>query len=264
MQTQPHSKADSPSRWAGVVIGLFLVSTLIVGQLWAEPPYNGNGKGQTESTGEKPDKAKEGRVIGTYEPLTYTLGPDDVIEITVRRHPEFSGSYAIGKDGKIQYRFVGDIPVSGLNKPQVIEKFKEALATYVIDPEIDVIITDFRSKVVYVVGEVGRPGRYFLRSDQIPVREVIFEAGLPTLAASMRRTRIIHPQITEGKHKGQIPMDGLNLYALLYIGDLTKNVPIHGGDILYVPSTIFHKASRILDPLLDPVYKAAVARNLAE
>ena len=84
------------------------------------------------------------------------------------------------------------------------------------------------------------------------------------LTSSMLRTRILHPPATEGKKKGQVTVEGLNLYALIYLGDVSRNVALHSGDVLYVPSTVFHKASRILDPLLDPVYKAAVARRIAE
>ena len=211
-----------------------------------------------------PRAAYEGRAIGTPEPLTYTLGPDDEIEVEVRQHPEFSGRYLIGRDGKIQYRFVGDISIERLTKDQVSEKLKALLTQYVVDPQVDVTITAFRSKVLYVVGEVGRPGRYYLRGESVALREAIFEAGLPTLASSMRRTLIIHPPSTEGKKKGRITKDNINLYALIYEGDLTKNVSLHAGDVLYVPSTVFHKASRILDPILDPVYRAAVARNLVE
>ncbi len=203
-------------------------------------------------------------VVGSPEPLTYTLGPDDIIEITVRQHPEFSGSYTVGRDGKIQYRLVGDVPVAGLTKGQLSTKLAEMLVKYLTEPQVDVTITEFRSKVIYVVGEVGNPGRYYLQGESVPVREIIFQAGLPTLASSMRRTRIIHPPAAEGKKKGEITVEGLNLYALIYLGDVSKNVALHSGDILYVPSTVFHKASRILDPLLDPVYKAAVARRIAE
>ncbi len=236
----------------GFVIGglLLAIGPGMVQASWGAPPTE--GQKETE------------RFVGVAEPLTYTLGPDDVIEITVRRHPEFSGPYLIGKDGKIQYKFVGDIHIAGLTKAQVASKLARALAVYVIEPEVDVTITAFQSKVIYVVGEVGRPGRYYLRGESIPVRELIFEAGLPTLASSMRRTMIIHPPAAEGKDKGEIKVEKLNLYALLYLGDVSKNVSLKAGDILYVPSTIFHKASRVLDPVLDPVYRAAVARRIVE
>ena len=64
------------------------------------------------------------------EPLKYTLGPDDVIIIDVRRHTEFSGEYTLNSEGKIQYKFIGDIPLSGLNKTEAREKIKTILSKY--------------------------------------------------------------------------------------------------------------------------------------
>ena len=249
--------------------GILSVTLLVVvrfgGSALAQPQTDTTRRGQRQAAPlEVQETHEQPRVIGSAEPLTYTVGPDDVIDINVRRHPEFSGSQTIGKDGKIQYRFVGDVLVSGLTKDQVAAKLKVLLSQYVSDPEVDVTIVEFRSKVIYVVGEVGRPGRYFLRGETIPVREVVFEAGLPTLAASMRRTMIIHPPLTEGKKKGKITVDYINLYALLYLGDVSKNVSVRSGDILYVPSTVFHKAARILGPLIDPATRASSLRQLAQ
>ena len=121
------------------------------------------------------------------EPLKYTVGPDDVILIDVRRHPEFSGEYTINSEGKIQYKFVGDIPVSGLTKLELKDKLITILTKYVIDPDIDVTISQYRSKVIFIVGEVGAPGKYYMKADTISLREVVVQAGLPTLSAAMRR-----------------------------------------------------------------------------
>ena len=56
------------------------------------------------------------------DPVKYTLGPNDVVEITVLRHPEFSGVYPINQEGKVQYKFVGDIEVTGLTKKELEKK----------------------------------------------------------------------------------------------------------------------------------------------
>ena len=79
---------------------------------------------------ENPDKIISQTV--EYEPLKYTLGPDDVIQIEVRRHPEFSGEYIINSEGKIQYKFVGDIPITGFTKVEAKEKLKTILSKYII------------------------------------------------------------------------------------------------------------------------------------
>ena len=182
------------------------------------------------------------------EPLKYTVGPDDVIQIDVRRHPEFSGEYTINSEGKIQYKFVGDIPVSGLTKLELKDKLITILAKYVIDPDIDVTISQYRSKVIFIVGEVGAPGKYYMRADTISLREVVVQAGLPTLSAAMRRTTLVHPN-TNGKPK----TENVDLYKLIYEGKLDLDKEMLPGDVLYVPATVFAKVMRVISPVAAPV-----------
>jgi len=182
------------------------------------------------------------------EPLKYTLGPDDVIQIEVRRHPEFSGEYTINSEGKIQYKFVGDIPVAGFTKAEAKEKIKGILSKYIIDPDIEFTISQYRSKVIFIVGEVGAPGKYYMRADTVSLRDVVVQAGLPTLAASMRKTRLVHPD-TNGRPKNE----KVDLYKLLYEGKLELDKNMLPGDVLYVPATMFAKVMRVINPIAAPV-----------
>ncbi|MCM8813896.1 MAG: polysaccharide biosynthesis/export family protein, partial [Candidatus Omnitrophica bacterium] len=112
------------------------------------------GSGQPTSAREQP-KQRNLRVkqrvtaeekIKKEQFAAYTLGPGDVIEITVRRHTEFSGRFTIGSDRRIQYPFVGDVELAGLTKPQALERVREVLADYVSNPEIYVTILEYNSK----------------------------------------------------------------------------------------------------------------------
>ncbi|MBU1090712.1 MAG: polysaccharide export protein [Candidatus Omnitrophica bacterium] len=187
-----------------------------------------------------------------FDPLTYTLGPDDVIEISVMRHPEFSGVFPVNKEGKLQYKFVGDIEVNGMAKTELEEKLKEILSVYINSPEVNVTITEYRSKHFYVLGDVTAPGKYYMRAETIAVREAVFEAGLPTTSAAMRKCRIISPS-----YKGKAKVRKVDLYAILYGGNLKKNVNLYPGDVLYVPSTVMAKIIRVISPVASTVGVAA-------
>lgn len=182
-----------------------------------------------------------------FDPLKYTLGPDDVVAIDVMNHLDFSGTYPVSLEGKIQYKFVGDIYVTGMTKGQLEDKIKKIISPYVPSAQVNVTITDFKSKAFYVVGEVGSPGKYFMRADSIPVSEAVMMAGLPTLSAAMRKTQIITPGA-----KNPI-IRKVNLYALLYKGDSTENVMLKPGDYLYVPSTVLAKVIRVINPLSSTI-----------
>jgi len=193
------------------------------------------------------------------DPTRYTLGPDDVIDITVMRHTEFSGVFPVNQEGKVQLKFVGDIDVTGLTKSELEKKIKEVIATYVTEPEITVTILEYKSKVIYVLGEVGMPGKYYMRSESIPVREAVVQAGLPTLSAAMRRCQLVTPT-KEGKAKNK----AVDLYSVLYGGDLKKNISMVPGDVLYVPATVMAKIIRVISPVTQTVGVTASAPSEAQ
>lgn len=188
------------------------------------------------------------------EASKYILGPDDVIEIDVRRHPEFSGKYTVTAEGKIEYKFVGDVLVEGLTKIQLQERLTAILSDYIIEPEVNVQILEYLSKVYYVIGEVNRPGKFYMKGNTITVREAIIQASLPNQASSTRKCRLITPNT-----KGKDNIVYVNVYELLYGGDLKCNLDMKPGDVLYIPSTIVAKIIHVVSPVTDAVSSAAGA-----
>lgn len=183
----------------------------------------------------------------------YTLGKGDIVEITVRNQPEFSGTFEIGPDGKIQYSFIGDIYAESLTKEELRTIIVQELQKYIKTPEVSVAIAAYRSKVVYILGEVGRPGKYPLRGDSIPLREAIVEAGLPTRSAALRRIYIVKSDVEQPTYTK------VDLYKLLYKGITKNNLDLLPGDIVVVPSTIPSEINRALTNLLSPIGRAREA-----
>lgn len=183
----------------------------------------------------------------------YTLGATDVIEIKVMRHPEVSGEYPINMEGKVQYEFVGDIRIAGMTKEEAAETISEKLSEYIVSPEVNIKIIGYNSKIVYVVGEVFRPGKIFMRGDTITVREALMQAGLPRLSGVTKKSRLIKPE--EGKKA--LVKKNLNVYALLYEGDLRYNEIMEPGDVLYIPPTFLTRVMRSIAPVAAPIGQAA-------
>jgi polysaccharide export outer membrane protein len=182
----------------------------------------------------------------------YTLGKTDIVEITVLRHPEVSGNFFINNEGKIQYEFVGDVYVEGLTKNELKDVIAERLSDFIISPEVMVKIVGYNSKIVYVVGEVGRPGKIFMKGDTITVREALVQAGLPLLSAKTTKSQLITPS-DDGKPSQQ----RVNIHKLLYEGDLRENLVMKPGDTLYVPPTLMTKVMRTMQPVAQPLGTAS-------
>jgi len=181
---------------------------------------------------------------------SYSLGVADVINVTVRNQPEFSGDFEIGPDGNIQYSFIGDIYAEGLTKYELRDSIIKNLEKYVKTPEVSVSIIAYRSKVVYVLGEVRDPGRYPLRGDSIPLKDVIVEAGLPTRGAALRRIYIVKSDKENPSYKK------IDLFKILYKGYTKENIDLVPGDIVVVPSTVPTEINRALSNFLAPVGRA--------
>ncbi len=203
-------------------------------------------------------KAGDDGVFG-FETAPYTLGPGDVVEIKVQGHPEFSGTFTISPEGKIQYQYLGDIDVEGLTKEELREKIKGLLTEYIHQPQVMVRIQEFRSKYVYVMGEVARPGKYPMQGAGLSVRDAVIMAGLVTPSAGMRGTRLIRPT-----KEGVVYVKKVDLCKILYEGVLAQNYMLRPGDIIYVPTLAVSKIARVLDQIVSPFYKAAVVKDIAD
>ena len=187
----------------------------------------------------------------------YTLGRDDVIRIDVRGQPEFSGVFVVGFDGRMQYNYLGDIPIAGLTKYEVQQVLEKMLQRYVRVPQVNVMIIAYNSKVVYVIGEVGHPGKFIMRGDAIKLREAILAAGLPTDRAALSRVHVIKPDLDHPQVRV------INVKRILYQGQLKDDIDLTSGEIVVLPSTVLSAVNNFLSGLLSPVTRAARFAALA-
>lgn len=177
----------------------------------------------------------------------YLLGSDDVVRITVDQHPEWSGDFKIGPTGKIIMSGLGDISAAGLTKTSFEQKIVLSLSNYINEPKVTVDITKYSSEFVYVLGEVNSPGRISTEGKLLTLRDAVVSAGLPTHFAAESTVYVITP--ATGKPRKQV----INLYRILYQGELGNNIELSPGDIVYVPKNWLGKLNYILEVLLSPI-----------
>ncbi len=194
------------------------------------------------------DKYRNIEVIGEGE--RYTIGPGDILEIKVRNQPDFTGRFIVNTEGFLQYNWVGDVKAAGLTKEELKSELREKLKKFVKYPDVSVIILDYNSKFVYVLGSVAKPGKYPMKGDVLTLRDAVVMAGLPTDKAAMRRTKIIRE--TENGPKSI----KVNLKKLLMKGDLTLNYDLLPGDIVVVPMSRYHKTMDVVNKALTPLFQA--------
>jgi polysaccharide export outer membrane protein len=110
------------------------------------------------------------------DPHTYMIGAEDILSIRVWREQDFTGIKGVRPDGKITMPLIGDIQASGLTPARLADQLKDALKTYLKDPEIEVDVMQVNSKRYTITGGVNRPGPYPLVTAK-HVFEAITDAG---------------------------------------------------------------------------------------
>lgn len=187
----------------------------------------------------------------------YKLAADDVIQVQVLRHPEFSGKFMVEPNGYISLPYLDPVKAEGLTKYQLRDKLMEILSEFIEVPRVDVRILEYNSQVIYVVGAVAKPGRYSTGGKKMTVRDAIVAAGLPIQGASLRYAYIFSPDPSQ-------PKKAVKLYNLLYRGKMKYNIELNPGDIVYVRSTVISKLGLFLDQLLNPVQRATAIKYIEE
>ena len=86
------------------------------------------------------------------------------------------------------------------------------------------------------------------------VREALVQAGLPMLSGITKKSKLITPS-ADGKANRR----DINVYALLYEGDLRENETMHRGDVLYIPPTFLTRTMRAISPVAAPIGTATGA-----
>jgi len=83
-------------------------------------------------------------------------------------------AYIVNNDGTIEFPVLGTMEVGGLTRQELIQKLKEEIGKHIVNPIINVRITNYK---VTVLGEVNRPGTYPIGDERITLLEAIGMAG---------------------------------------------------------------------------------------
>ena len=187
----------------------------------AADPSDADSAGDVHQQGVKPQSTPKANVDGTY-----IVGIADVLVISVWKEPDFSGPVVVRPDGIITVPVVGDIHVAGLTTLQVQDILTEKLKSVVTEPQVTVIVRDIRSRKVYLVGKVGRPGGVSLTGHET-VLQVLADAGGPTQFAKSQKMYVLR---TTGNHEKRIPFN----YKKVLAG-AEPDVELMVGDVIVVP-----------------------------
>jgi polysaccharide export outer membrane protein len=146
-----------------------------------------------------------------------------------------SGNFPVRPDGKMTMNLVEDIQASGKTPTQLARDIEKALAKYIQEPIVTVIVAGGIGpfdQQIRVVGEAATPQALNYREKMSLVDLMISVGGLTDFAAGNKAYIL---RTVDGKQERL----GVRLEDLLKGGDISANVEIRPGDVLVVPESLF-------------------------
>ncbi len=165
----------------------------------------------------------------------YLIGPGDSVNIIVWRNPEVSMSVPVRPDGKITTPLVEDLPASGKTSTELARDIEKALAKFIQQPVVTVIVTGFvgtYGEQIRVIGQAAKPQALPYRHD-MSLMDVVIAVGGVTEFASGNSASIIR---NVGGKMQKMPV---RLNDLIKQGDISANVSMRPGDVLVIPESFF-------------------------
>jgi polysaccharide biosynthesis/export protein len=121
----------------------------------------------------------------------YRLAAGDKLRIEVYKDAQLSQSLQVRPDGKITLPLVGDVPAAGRTSVELRDAIAKSLEDYMKDPTVTVIITETMPQVVYVMGEVTKPGSFPIVNGQMSILQAIAMAGGLTEFANRKDIQVL-------------------------------------------------------------------------
>lgn len=162
--------------------------------------------------------------------VTYKLRPMDLIKVQVFQEPDLDRELRVSRDSTIVVPLVGEVDIRGLTVRQT-----EALLTelyrkdYIVNPQINITVTEYAPRMVNVLGAVNNPGSVPLPPEkELGLLDVIARSGGFSRLAN--RTKV---SLTRAQPNGEVENFTINTEQLVS-GDNASRWLVQDSDIIYV------------------------------
>jgi len=187
----------------------------------------------------------------------YIIHPPDTITVIASQVPELQGTtrsightQTVRPDGSISFETLGEVHVAGKTPKQIATMLSEKLITlynFTHDNPIDVRVNN-RSKFYYILGMVRHPGAQYFSGRETTLSAV--SKAIPNVQAWEEQIQIIRPSVNL---TGEPKIFRLDFKRMIEHGDMTGNVLLQEGDVIYVPPTILGSIGLTLQEIVGPL-----------
>ena len=170
------------------------------------------------------------KLSGVMAQTNMLLGSGDDIRIQVYQNPDLSTDTRIADAGNIRFPLIGSVQLAGLTLPaaeQIVSAMLEK-GGFVKNPQVNITLTGQRANQVSVLGQVTKPGRFVLDTNNLYVTDVLALAG----GATSTGDDVV---ILTGTRNGEKFRKLIDVTQIFENDEKNQNVKVMGGDTLFIP-----------------------------
>jgi polysaccharide biosynthesis/export protein len=159
----------------------------------------------------------------------YLLAPGDILKISVFKNPDLSVDVRVSEAGLISYPLIGSVPIVGLTLPAAERKIAQMLKDggFVVNPQVNILLTQAYGNLVSVIGEVNTAGRYSLDAAGGHLSGMLAAAG----GVSASGGDLV---IVTGTRNGKAFRREVDIVKMSLSGSPADDIELYGGDTLFV------------------------------
>jgi polysaccharide export outer membrane protein len=160
----------------------------------------------------------------------YVMGPGDSVKVSVYQNPDMTTESRISEVGSITFPLLGPVEVGGLTAAQAEIRIAGLLKSggFVPRAQVTVMVTQFRSRQVSVLGQVNHPGRYAIEEPSMRLTDALAIAGGVAPGGADMATILRVGESGEQRFE-------IDLLGLFDAPAQAKNMEIRNGDTVFVP-----------------------------
>jgi len=214
------------SKFAAQFIGCMIVVSSVANlsaQAVSADPQKRAANGPTSAA----DTASAAVTVAPPLP-TYVIGPSDVLSIVFWREKELSSDVLVRPDGNITLPLLNDVRAAGLTPAQLRERIQTEARRFVEDPSPTVVVKEIHSRVVYITGQVDKPGPYPLGTHTTVLQLIATAGGLKEYADGRNI-------LVSRSENGRQLTFAFDYQDLLKHKNFRQNIELSPGDTVVVP-----------------------------
>jgi protein involved in polysaccharide export with SLBB domain len=161
------------------------------------------------------------------------VGPGDIFEVFVLGESGLPKEYRVQPDGTIDFPYVDRLTVAGLEPQTIVDRLKSALVEKKIlqDPQITLVMKQYNSKKVSIIGQVAKPGSVAW-TEGMKLVDAISQSGWFTSLADSNHVLLTRNISATKTVTAVVSVDAIT-------DGVQADIPLQAGDTIKVDARVF-------------------------